>query len=216
MSAKALALLVVLLASPPAAAQQLDWDPAETPRGGAAGALRGVRDGLVGILDCALDLQLALFAEAALLTGTALAGASDAVGLIDDNPVTEHVTKGVASKSIAKTGYLFHIAGAEAILGSHGLETERWLAASLAEYNPLLAPDAAEPALPLDPLAFVAEGLVHPRPWTVRVPGAIALAAIAADGVVRPLGDVARIVGLRALADRAERAGTGLVRRAVP
>jgi hypothetical protein len=216
MSARALALLLSLAAAPATAAERLDWDPGETPRGGALGALRGARDGIVGLLDCALDLQLALFAEAALLTGTALAGASDAVGLVDDNPVTEHVSKGVASKSIAKTAYLFHLAGAEAILGSHGLETERWLAASLTELNPLLAPRDAAPALPLDPLDFVGEALVHPRPWTARVPGAIALAALAADGVVRPLGSLARIAGLRALADRAEDFGTRLVGRAVP
>jgi hypothetical protein len=208
--------LALLLAAPPAAAQRLDWDPGETPRGGVVGAVRGVRDGVVGVLDCALDLQLGLFAEASLLVGTALAGTSDAVGLVDDNPVTQHVTKGVASKSIAKTAYLFHLAGAEAILGSHGLETERWLAASLAELTPLITPADAGPALPLEPLDFVGEGLVHERPWTLRVPGAIALAALAADGVVRPLGNLARIVGLRAVADGAEDFGNGLVRRAVP
>jgi hypothetical protein len=216
MSALALAVLALLAASPVAAAQRLDWDPGETPRGGVVGALRGARDGVVGLLDCALDLQLALFAEAALLAGTALAGASDVVGLVDDNPVTEHVVKGVASKSLARTAYLFHLAGAEAILGSHGLETERWLAASLAELTPLLEPGSGEPALPLDPLDFTGEALVHPRPWTARVPGAIALSALAADGVVRPVGNAARILGLRSLADRAERSGTDLVRRAVP
>jgi hypothetical protein len=216
MSAPAIALLAALATPFAAAAQRLDWDPAEAPRGGAVGALRGVRDGVVGLLDCALDLQLALFSEAALTTGTVLAGVSDVVGLVDDNPVTQHVFVGVASKSIAKTAYLFHLSGAEAVLGSHGLETERWLAASLAELTPLLAPEAAEPALPLEPLDFVGEGLVHPRPWTVRVPGAIAVTAVAADGVVRPLGNVARIFGLRALADRSESFGTGLVRRAVP
>ena len=212
----AFACAFALVAAEASAEDRLDWDPAERDRGPWVAFLRGERDAVVGLLDCAADLQLGVFAEAALLTGTLLAGASDVIGLVDDNPVTEHVTKGVASKSLAKTAYLFHLAGAEAILGSHGLETERWLAASLAELNPLLAPEAAEPALPLDPLDFVGEGLVHPRPWTARVPGAIALAAVAADGVVRPLGNVARIFGLRSLADRSEDFGTGLVRRAVP
>jgi hypothetical protein len=48
------------------------------------------------------------------------------------------------------------------------------------------------------------------------VPLAIALASIAADGAIRPLGNLARLLGLRALGDRVESAGTALVRSAVP
>ncbi len=214
---RALVACALALAAADAGAQdRLDWDPAERDRGPWVGFVRGQRDGLVGLLDDALDLQLGAFAEVALLAGTALAGASDAVGLVDDNPVTQHVTKGVASKSLAKTAYLFHLAGAEAILGSHGLESERWLAASLAELNPLVDPEESAPVLPLEALEFVREGLVHPRPWTARVPLAIAAASLAADGVVRPLGNLARLVGLREIAERAESAGTALVRGAVP
>jgi hypothetical protein len=214
--AAALACALALGAAEAAAEDRLDWDPAERDRGPWVAFLRGERDAVVGLLDDALDLQLGVFAEVALLAGTAFAGASDVVGLVDDNPVTQHVTKGVASKSLAKTAYLFHLAGAESILGSHGLETERWLAASLADLNPLLDPDEAEPVLPLEPLEFVREGLVHPRPWTARVPLAIALASIAADGAIRPLGNLARLLGLRAIGDRVEFAGTALVRSAVP
>jgi hypothetical protein len=50
---------------------------------------------------------------------------------VDDNPISEHVLKGTASKSLAKTAWLFHLAGSEALLGSHGLETESWVAESL-------------------------------------------------------------------------------------
>jgi hypothetical protein len=214
--AAALACALALGAAEAAAADRLDWDPAERDRGPWIAFLRGERDAVVGLLDDALDLQLGVFAEAALLVGTAFAGASDVVGLVDDNPVTQHVTKGVASKSLARTAYLFHLAGAESILGSHGLETERWLAASLADLNPLVDPEEAEPVLPLEPLEFVREGLVHPRPWTARVPLAIALASIAADGAIRPLGNLARLLGLRGIGDRVESAGTALVRSAVP
>ncbi len=216
MRATALACALALGAAEADAEERLDWDPAEQDRGPWVAFLRSERDAVVGLLDDALDLQLGVFAEAALLAGTALAGVSDVVGLVDDNPVSQHVTKGIASKSLAKTAYLFHLAGAESILGSHGLETERWLAAALADLNPLVEPAESEAVLPLEALEFVREGLVHPRPWTARVPGAIAVTSVVADGVIRPLGNVARLLGLRGLGDRAEAAGTALVRRAVP
>ena len=138
---------------------------------------------------------------------------SDGVGLVDDNPVSEHVLKGTASKSLAKTAWLFHLAGSEALLGSHGLETESWVAASLDELNPLLDPDSGPARLPLEPIAFVGEGLFHDEGYTAHVPGSVLLATAVADLLVRPAGNLVRIVGFHGSADRIEAAGNGLVRR---
>ena len=175
--------------------------------------LRGVRAGVLGIFDDVTDAQLGLFSEAAIDAGALLELGSDGVGLVDDNPVSQHLLKGTASKSLAKTAWLFHLAGSEALLGSHGLETESWVAASLDELNPLLDPDASPARLPLEPLVFVGAGLVHERVAVAHVPGSILLASAAADLVIRPLGNLVRIVGFHGTADRIEAAGNGLVRR---
>jgi hypothetical protein len=198
-----------------AAAQQLDWEVVEQPAGPVLGWARGARDGAVGLLDCASDLQLGVFSELALVSGTLLMGASDLVGLVDDNPVSEHLFKGVASKSLAKTAYLVHLAGGEAILGSHGLETEWYVERELAELNPLLAGDETPPPLPLDPLAFVEEGIVHIDVYSAHLPGSILVTSLLADGLLRPLGNLVRIAGARGAADRVEAFANGLVRSAV-
>lgn len=198
-----------------AAAQSLDWEVHEEPAGPALGWLRGARDGLIGLFDCAADLQLGAFSELTLVTGALLMGASDAVGLIDDNPISEHVTKGVASKSLAKTAYLFHLAGGEAILGSHGLETEWYVQREMAELNPLLEGESTEPPLPLEPLAFVEEGLFHGEAYRAHLPGSILLTSALADGLIRPLGNLVRIAGAHAAADSVETFANGLVRSAI-
>lgn len=214
---RAAALAGLVLAGPaPAAAERLDWDPGEEEAGVFVEMLRHKRDGLLGLLDDALDLQLALFSELALLTGSALVLTSDAIGLVDDNPITQHVTRAAVSKSLAKTAYLFHVAGAESILGSHGLELEWYLADSMSQVNPLLEPETSGPELPLDPLDFVADAMFHTAPLTTRVPGAIAFTAVIADGLIRPVGNVALFFDLPGPAGAIEDFGNGLVRSAVP
>jgi len=211
----ALALLALAASAGTADAQQLDWEVEEAPAGPALGWLRGARDGVLGFFDCAADLQLGAFSELSLVSGALLMGASDLVGLLDDNPVSQHVFKGVASKSLAKTAYLFHLAGGEAILGSHGLETEWYVERELAELNPLLADEETAAPLPLEPLAFVEEGLLHADVYRAHLPGSILLTSALADGVLRPLGNLARIAGARHSADRVESFANGLVRSAI-
>jgi hypothetical protein len=211
----AFALGWIALLAGPAAAQQLDWEVEEQPAGPVLSWVRGARDGSLGLLDCAADLQLGAFSELALVSGALLMGASDLVGLVDDNPLTQHVFKGVASKSLAKTAYLFHLAGGEAILGSHGLEVEWYLQRELAELNPLLAGEDSAPPLPLEPLAFVEDGILHKDVYGAHLPGSILLASALADGLLRPAGNVVRIAGAHAAAERIEVFANGLVRRAV-
>ena len=68
-----------------ASAQSLDWEVHENPAGPLIGWVRGARDGLIGLLDCAADLQLGVFSELTLVAGALVMGASDAVGLVDDH-----------------------------------------------------------------------------------------------------------------------------------
>jgi len=205
---------IALLAGP-ASAQSLDWEVQEEPAGPLLGWVRGARDGLIGLFDCAADLQLGAFSEVALLGGALVMGGSDALGLVDDNPISQHVFKGVASKSLAKTAYLLHRAGGEAILGSHGLEIEWYLQREMTELNPLLEGEATEPPLPLDPLAFVGEGLFHAEVYRAHLPGGILLSSALADGLIRPFGNLVRIAGAHATADRFESFANGLVRSAI-
>jgi hypothetical protein len=121
----------------------------------------------------------------------------------------------VASKSLAKTAYLFHRAGGEAILGSHGLEIEWYVRGELTELNPLLAGEESAPPLPLEPLAFVEEGLLHTDVYAAHLPGSILLGSALADGLLRPAGNLLRIAGAQGTADRIESFANGLVRRAV-
>jgi hypothetical protein len=196
-----------------APARGLDWEVREAPAGPVLTWVRGVRDGVLGLLDDVTDAQLGMFSEAAIDTGALLELGSDGVGLVDDNPVTQHVFKATASKSLAKTAWLFHLAGSEALIGSHGLETESWVAQSLDQLNPLLDPNEAPARLPLEPIDFVGEGMLHGDVYVAHIPGSILLATAAADLVVRPIGNLVRIVGFHGTADRIESAGNGLVRR---
>lgn len=209
-------LALCALALPlPLSAQQLDWEVEEKPAGPAVTWLRGVRDGITGLFDDALDLQLGVFSEATLTLGSVVMAASDAVGLVDDNPVTEHVFKATFSKPLAKTAWLLHSSGSEAILGSHGIETERYIESSLAGLNPLLAGEDVEWSLPLEPLAFAREGLLHTDVYKARVPGSILGVSLLSDVVIRPAGNLVRIGGFHSAADRLEEQGNALVRQVV-
>jgi hypothetical protein len=212
-----LALACGTLCAGPAAA--LDWEVAESPEAPApVRAAQNVRDGVLGLADAFFDANTAVFGAFALGASQLFMGAGDAVGLVDDNPVTEHVTKGVLSKNLAKVGYLWHLAGAESLLGSHGLEVERWAARDAAALNPLLAGEDArqlEGPLPLDPLAFVEEGLLHEDAYQPASPFAVLGATVLVDGALRPAASVLRIGQLTGPADALDACASDWFRRAV-
>jgi hypothetical protein len=217
MRLETLALACALLCAGPARA--LDWEVDERAEATApVRAARNVRDGVLGFADAFVDANTAVFGAFALGASQLCMGAGDLVGLADDNPVTEHVTKGVVSKSFAKIAYLWHLAGAESLLGTHGLEVERWAARDAATLNPLLAGedvDELEGPLPLDPLVFVEEGLVHGGAYQPAAPFAVLGATLVVDGALRPAASVLRIVQLRGPADALDARGTDWFRRAV-
>jgi hypothetical protein len=215
---RAVLLLVcgALFAGPAVA---LDWEVAESPDASApVRAARNVRDGVLGFADAFFDANTAVFGAFALGASQLCLGAGDLVGLADDNPVTEHVTKGVLSKNLAKIAYLWHLAGAESLLGTHGLEAQRWAAHDAAALNPLLGEEdalALAGPLPRDPLAFAEEGLLHADAYQPAAPFAVLGAAVLVDGALRPAASVLRIAQLRGPADALDARATDWFRRAV-
>jgi hypothetical protein len=215
---RALLVLVcgALLAGPAGA---LDWEVAESEDAPApVRAARNVRDGVLGFADAFFDANTAVFGAFALGASQLFIGAGDLVGLADDNPVTQHVTKAAVSKNLAKVAYLWHLAGAESLLGSHGLEVERWAARDAAALNPLLAEEDVaqlDGPLPLDPLAFVDEGLLHEDAYQPAAPFAVLGATVLVDGAMRPAASVLRIAQLRGPADALDARASDWFRRAV-
>ena len=202
---KLVACCCVLLAASAARAEGLDWEVAESADAPAlVHAARNVRDGLLGLGDAFFDANTALFGAFALAASQLCMAASDGLGLVDDNPLSQHVTKGIVSKQLAKVAYLWHVAGAESLLGSHGLEAERWATARAAALNPLLSDaDVAEleGPLPQDPLVFVGEGMLHTEAYRPHAPFVDLGAALVADGLLRPSASLLRIVQLTETAD---------------
>jgi hypothetical protein len=215
----ALAISALLVAAGAAHAEGLDWEVEEDPAPAApVRVARNVRDGLLGLGDAFFDANTAVFGAFALAASQLCLLASDGIGLIDDNPVTEHVTKAIVSKNLGKVAYLWHLAGAESLLGSHGLEEERWAAGPVAGLNPLLSEaDVAEleGPLPLDPLAFVGEATFHAEGYAPHAPFVDLGAALVADGALRPAASLLRIAQLEDTADALDARATGLFRRAL-
>jgi hypothetical protein len=219
MRATLAALLGALLAAHAASAERLDWEVEERAEPApAVRAARNVRDGVLGLGDAFFDANTALFGAFALAASQVCMAASDGIGLVDDNPLSEHVTKGILSKNLAKVAWLWHQAGAESLLGSHGLEKERWIAGQVAELNPLLSgEDVAEleGPLPLDPLAFVGEATLHTETYRPHAPVVALGAALLADGALRPAASLLRIAQLERPADALDARATDTFRRAL-
>jgi hypothetical protein len=188
-----------------ASAEGLDWELHESEQAPVAVVTaRNLRDGALGLADVYFDANTALFGCFALASSQLFMIAGDGVGLFDDNPVTQHVTKGLFSKNLAKVAYLWHLAGAESLLGSHGLEVERWAARDAATLNPLLGDEDVESLdgpLPRDPLAFVEESLFHAGAYQPAAPLVDLGATVAVDGVLRPIASLLRIAQAKGAAD---------------
>lgn len=212
-------LLMTLAPGAHAAAEGLDWDVQEKEEAALPVlAARNVRDGVLTFGDAFMDANTGLFGLFSMLTGQVTMAASDGIGLIDDNPLTQYVTKGFFSKNLAKVAYLWHVAGSESLLGGHGLEVERWATQDVASLNPLLIDqdvDGIGGPLPLDPLDFVGEATIHSR---VYRPHAVVIslgAVTAADVVMRPVAGFLRILQFRKAGNAVDRKATDLVRRSL-
>lgn len=199
-------------------AEGLDWDPKEDPNPSPPlQVVQNLRDGVLGFPDLFFDMNSALFGEMSLFMAKTMMATSDTVGLLDDNLVTQHVTKSILSKPLAKTAYLWHVAGSEALLGGHDMEVERWAGDALVAFNPLLSPEDTETAgspLPLDPLAFTEDAYIHTDVYLTHSVVLGVGAIIVSDGLLRPASCVLRIFQLRKASDWLKDAGNGLVRKA--
>lgn len=179
--------------------------------------VRNVRDGVLGIGDAMMDGSTALFGEASVLVAKLTMGASDAAGLLDDNPLSRPAARGFFSKHLAKTAYFWHVAGSETLLGGHGLEVERWALGEVARLNPLLGdPDieALEGPLPLDPLEFVGDGWIHAAVYRTHSTLAGVGAIATCDVILRPVGGVLRILQLPGWGAAFETRGEEIFRKA--
>jgi hypothetical protein len=198
-------LLGSALVASGASGEGLDWEVHERePAPAPVLVARNLRDGLIGLADVYFDTNTALFGCFSLAASQLFMIASDGVGLIDDNPVTQHVSKGLLSKSLAKVAYLWHLAGAEALLGSHGVEVERWASRDAATLNPLLGDEDVESLqgpLPRDPLAFVEEAMFHADAYQPAAPLVDLGAAVAVDLALRPAASLLRIGQAKVAAD---------------
>jgi len=210
---------LLALAATSARGEPLDWEVAERADAPApVRVLRNVRDGVLGLGDAFFDLNTAAFGSFALAASQLCMAASDGVGLVDDNPWTQYVTKGVVSKNLAKVAYLWHVAGAESVLGSHGLEKERWATGAVAGLNPLLGDedvDALEGPLPLDPLDFVGEATLHTHTYRPHAPFVSLGAALVVDVALRPAASVLRFAQQGDTAAALDDRGARFYRRAV-
>ena len=68
---------------------------------------RNIRDGLVGLIDSIFEGAFCapvIASQTGFLTQKIVIFTGDVIGLLDDNPWTEHVTKGVLSKQLLKFG----------------------------------------------------------------------------------------------------------------
>jgi hypothetical protein len=186
-------------------AEGLDWQVHEREDAAVPVVVaRNLRDGAIGLADLYFDANTALFGCFSLTASQLFMIAGDGVGLIDDNPVTRYVTRGLLSKNLAKVAYLWHLAGAEALLGSHGLEVERWATRDAATLNPLLADEDVASLggpLPRDPLAFVEESFFHTDAYQPAAPLVDLGALLAVDGALRPAASLLRIAQAKGTAD---------------
>jgi hypothetical protein len=215
----AFAVSSVILTATVASGEGLDWEVHEREDAPAPILVaRNLRDGALGLADVYFDANTALFGCVALAASQLFMITSDGVGLIDDNPVTQHVTKGVFSKSLAKIAYLWHLAGAESLLGSHGLEAERWATRGVATLNPLLADEdveALEGPLPREPLAFVADSLFHGEVYQPAAPLVDLGATMVVDGALRPVASLLRFAQAKDAADAVDARASAWFLRAV-
>jgi len=210
---------VVILATTAASGEGLDWEVHEREDAPAPVLVaRNLRDGALGLADVYFDANTALFGCFALASSQLFMIASDGLGVIDDNLVTQHVTQGVFSKSLAKIAYLWHLAGAESLLGSHGLEAERWATRGVATLNPLLADEdveALEGPLPRDPLAFVEDSMFHGQAYQPAAPLVDLGATVVVDGALRPVASLLRIAQAKDAADAIDARASDWFLRAV-
>ena len=212
-------VLVAALFASSASAEGLDWEVHE--REDAAVPIvvaRNLRDGALGLADVYFDANTALFGVFALASSQLCMVAGDGVGLIDDNPLTQYVAKGLFSKNLAKVAYLWHLAGAEALLGSHGLEVQRWATHDAATLNPLLSDEdvqSLEGPLPRDPLAFVEESMFHADAYQPAAPLVDLGATVVVDGVLRPAASLLRIAQAKDTADALDQRASRLFLRAL-
>jgi hypothetical protein len=171
------------------------WETNEIPYSEAAWYDKGgrnVRDGIVGIINNlfqGVSSGFILASQSGYVVQKFAVVVGDVIGLIDDNPWTEHIFKGVLSRQFLKFGS----AGAgmpNAIAGIHETRFE-------VERN--------------EAMEYLDESTFHTRVYGTPSGITALLAIFAADGIIRPGGNLITIFWLRDSGEALDRAGLNLI-----
>jgi outer membrane protein OmpA-like peptidoglycan-associated protein len=151
--------------------------------------------GITGVGDNVLDLVAGASGLVFHTAGQLMLLVSDGIGLVDDNPLTRTFFHGLVSQNFAEIGLWWAIAGTQQIEINHDLNIEAW--PPRREWY-LRADDDGEGFNYID--YFHCYG-GYQCLWTLPLK---ATAILVADGIVRPLGNVARLISLDASDDMEE------------
>ncbi|MBN1475861.1 OmpA family protein [Candidatus Sumerlaeota bacterium] len=148
--------------------------------------------GITGIGDNVLDLVAGASGLVFHTGGQLMLLLSDGLGLVDDNPLTRTFFHGFVSQNFAEIGLWWAIAGTQQIEINHDLNIEAW--PPRREWY-LRTDDGGDGFNFID--YFHCSG-GYQCIWTLPLK---ATAILVADGLVRPLGNVARVFSLSASDD---------------
>ena len=196
-------LVVCLMASATGTAfaqTERAWDLDETPhaqKGIPAQIGSNVRDGLVGVVDSIGQGAFSAFALVSpygALGRKALTFGGDVIGLVDNNPLTEHVLNGVLSRHLLRFG-----AGSKSAPKSVAFlhDQDDW-------DTPMPSDDAYVGRATFRTEAYIASS-------TLVTTGAV----VVSDLVVRPLGSLVTIFGARGIGDEMDEWGLDLIEAAM-
>ena len=156
-----------------------------------------LRHGVVGLVDSVFQ---GAFSAVAILSpwGGSLARkvgtfAGDVIGLVDDNIVTEHITRGVLSRQLLRFGV-----GAKGI--TKGLGT-------------IHDTEFSGPEMTLDD--YVGEQLFHTRAYVEPSALAGVCAVVISNFIVRPIGSIITIFGARSTGETMHEYGLDLIDRSL-
>lgn len=196
----ALVVISLVAAAAPysAGADTRRWEVSETPydrMGTAEKAVSNVRRGVLGIVD---SFAQALFSGFAIASpwGGAMASkiatiVGDVVGLVDNNPVTEHVTRGILSRQLLRFGT--RARGFTAGLGTiHDTEF-------------------TGTRLPMDD--YIGDETFHTAAYGKSSTLATLCAVILSDVLIRPAGGLVTMFGARSTGDAWNEYGLELIQR---
>jgi len=150
-------------------------------RRGVRSIFYNARDGVLGLTENVWQLGTGAVAGAGIATGKTLVFTGDVVGFVDDNILTRHIFRGIVSDMIEQISYYNFRCVKTSMLVTHEMD-DIPVVVDRGEFTD-------------DDVVF--KSRLYLRPWAVNVIPATVLG----DGVVRPIGSVARVFSIRRFTD---------------